>query len=210
MPPAAAQSSGNGSTRTRILEAALEVLIGEGPAKTSMTAIARRAGLSRQGLYLHFSSKDELTYAAARHQFEARHARAQAILASDRPITERLVSALTAVSEPIRRGTVSRAARFWQGYETPVMDRVVEMANGFEQAFVKLLADALASDGLGPRPSDARGCSAVELATVLSATARGLTLLPQPLSNKEYAELIRLAVIRLCAPAGRRSSAKAP
>ncbi len=200
MPPAAAQSGRNDSTRTRILEAALEILIRDGPAKASMAEVARRAGLSRQGLYIHFGSKDELTYAAARHAFEVAHANAQAILASRRPFTERLVGALAAKHPLAGNSTVSRAARFWQGYEAPVIDRIIEMSDGFDRSFIELLAGALESDGATAPPDGPRGASCGELATVLDATARGLALAAHPVSKKDQAELVRLAVTRLCAP----------
>ena len=200
MPPAAAQSGRNDSTRTRILEAALEILIRDGPAKASMAEVARRAGLSRQGLYIHFGSKDELTYAAARHAFEVAHANAQAILASRRPFTERLVGALAAKHPLAGNSTVSRAARFWQGYEAPVIDRIIEMSDGFDRSFIELLAGALESDGATAPPDGPRGASCGELATVLDATARGLALAAHPVSKKDQAELVRLAVTRLCGP----------
>ena len=200
MPATAAQSSRNNSTRTRILEAALEILSRDGPAKASMAEIARRAGLSRQGLYIHFSSKDDLTYAAARHAFEVQHANAQAMLVSRRPFTERLVGALMAEYASLYSGTRSRAARFWQGYDAPVIDRIIEMRNGFDRSFVELLAGALEADGAVSRPDGRHGNSFVELATVLVAAARGLSLSTHEISKKDRAELVRLAVTRLCAP----------
>ncbi len=202
LPATAAPSRENGSTRARILEAALDILVRDGPVRASMVDIARRAGLSRQGLYLHFDGKDDLTYQAARHAFEVAHADAQAILARRRPLTERLVGALMAEYASSRGGTGSRAARFWQGCEAPVIDRIIEMSNGFERAFVELLAGVLESDGAVSRPGDARGGDAcVELATVLVAAARGLALSTRDISQKDHAELLRLAVARLCAPA---------
>lgn len=50
-------------SRTRILAAALHIL-GE-QAEPSMGTIAARAGLSRQAVYLHFDSRDELLVAVA-------------------------------------------------------------------------------------------------------------------------------------------------
>ena len=200
MPATGDRSRENGSTRARILEAALEILSRDGPAKASMTDVARRAGLSRQGLYLHFRSMDELTYQAARHAFEHAHGNARAMLACERPVTERLVGALTAKHGPPHGGTTSRAARFWQGHEAPVIDRIVEMSKGFDEAFIDLLATALASAGRTLQPDDPRGGSFVELATVLDATAKGLTLSTRQISKKDHAALVRLAVTRLCAP----------
>ena len=200
MRPTAAQPGGNGSTRTRILEAALEILSRDGPAKASMTEIARRAGLSRQGLYIHFSSKDELTYAAARHAFEVQHANAHEMLASGRPFTERLVGALEAKHSPTRSPNVSRAARFWQGYEAPVIDRIIEMSDGFDRSFIALLTRALESDGAASLPDGPGGPSCGDLAALLDGTARGLALAAHPVASRDHAKLLRIAVTRLCAP----------
>ena len=200
MPAPGDRAREDGSRRTLILEAALDILSRDGPARASMTEIARRAGLSRQGLYLHFSSKDDLTYQAARHAFEVAHANARAMLDSGRPVTERLAGALAAKYAPLHRGATSRAARFWQGYEAPVIDRIIEMSDGFDKSFIELLARALESDGIALRTDGARDASFVALATVLDATARGLTVTAHRISKKDHLELVRLAVTRLCAP----------
>ena len=200
MPAPGDRAREDGTRRTLILEAALDILSRDGPARASITEIARRAGLSRQGLYLHFSSKDDLTYQAARHAFEVAHANAQAMLDSGRPVTERLAGALAAKYAPLHHGA-SRAARFWQGYEAPVIDRIIEMSDGFDKSFIELLARALESER--HRLADgARDASFVALATVLDATARGLTVTAHRISKKDHLELVRLAVTRLCAPSG--------
>src|SRR5258708_36742368 len=46
--------------RLAILEAATPVFLRYGYKKTSMDDLARAAGLSRQGLYLHFENKEAL------------------------------------------------------------------------------------------------------------------------------------------------------
>jgi AcrR family transcriptional regulator len=62
--------SGKGSKRTNgladsrrraLLDAALAVFSRYGYQKTSMDEVARSAQLSRQGLYLHFATKEELS-----------------------------------------------------------------------------------------------------------------------------------------------------
>ena len=199
MPAPGDRARENGSRRTLILEAALEVLSRDGPAKASMTEIARRAGVSRQGLYLHFSSKDDLTYQAARHAFEVAHADARAVLESGRPVMDRLAGALAAKYAPRHSGTTSRAARFWPGYEAPVIDRIIEMSDGFDKSFIELLAGALESAGIASRTDHTRG-TFVALATVLDATARGLTVAAHRISRKDHLELVQLAVTRLCEP----------
>ena len=59
-------SSENQTTRLRILTATLDLLQG-GSKSVRMSDIARTAGISRQALYLHFSTRAELLIAAARH-----------------------------------------------------------------------------------------------------------------------------------------------
>ena len=56
--------------RERILAAALEVFGRYGFRKASMDEIARSADISRQGLYLHFASKDALFRAAVSHELD--------------------------------------------------------------------------------------------------------------------------------------------
>jgi AcrR family transcriptional regulator len=67
---------------TAILEAAKGVFLRYGFKKTSMDDLARAAGLSRQGLYLHFATKDELFKAAVLHILQSSRAAAQAALAN--------------------------------------------------------------------------------------------------------------------------------
>ncbi len=50
--------------RQQILAAALEVFFKYGYKRVSMNEIAETAGISRPGLYLHFSSKEEVFRAA--------------------------------------------------------------------------------------------------------------------------------------------------
>lgn len=54
-------------TETRILTAARSLLEREGPAAVRMADIAKRAGISRQALYLHYPSRADLLIATTRH-----------------------------------------------------------------------------------------------------------------------------------------------
>jgi AcrR family transcriptional regulator len=58
-------------TRRRITEAAVELHGTVGPARTTMSAVAERAGVQRHTLYRHFPSEWELFGACARHFFAA-------------------------------------------------------------------------------------------------------------------------------------------
>lgn len=60
-------SSENSGTRNRILKASLELLEASQGQGVRMTDIARRAGISRQALYLHFSTRAELLIATTHY-----------------------------------------------------------------------------------------------------------------------------------------------
>src|SRR5262249_30377726 len=60
------------ATRRRITEAAVELHGTVGPARTTMSAVAERAGVQRQTLYRHFANEHELLSACSAH-FAALH-----------------------------------------------------------------------------------------------------------------------------------------
>ena len=55
------------STRQRIVEAAIELHGTVGPANTSLSAVARKAGVSRPTLYSHFPDEASLFHACTMH-----------------------------------------------------------------------------------------------------------------------------------------------
>jgi AcrR family transcriptional regulator len=59
--------STHSDTRTEILEAAWEILAGEEDATVPLEVIAKKAGVSRQALYLHFGGRAELLGALVTH-----------------------------------------------------------------------------------------------------------------------------------------------
>src|ERR1700727_971622 len=84
--------------RGAILEAATGVFLRYGFKKTSMDDLARAAGLSRQGLYLHFATKEALFKDAVLQLLDATRATARAALArEDVGIEDRLLDAFEAV-----------------------------------------------------------------------------------------------------------------
>src|SRR5687767_13308981 len=92
MSPPSGRSSDEGRKR-QVLEAALEVFLRFGFRKTSMDEVARAAQISRQGLYLHFSTKEELFRAAFRFAVDSALGDAKVALGASLPIAERLVRA---------------------------------------------------------------------------------------------------------------------
>ena len=61
------RSQQTASTRQRIVEAAIELHGTVGPAKTSLAAVARKAGVSRPTLYAHFPDEASLFRACTMH-----------------------------------------------------------------------------------------------------------------------------------------------
>jgi len=60
-----------GETRQRITEAAIELLGSVGPSRTTMSAVAERAGVERRTLYRHFPNEADLFEACSTHYFAA-------------------------------------------------------------------------------------------------------------------------------------------
>lgn len=80
-PDKAASPQGKAATQDRILQAAMSLFMRRGYARTSVTQIASKAGVSRAAVFWHFSDKDTLFRAAAKEFVEpfreglARHLR---------------------------------------------------------------------------------------------------------------------------------------
>ena len=60
-----------GETRLRITEAAIELHGTVGPSRTTLSAVAERAGVERRTLYRHFPNEAELFAACSTHYFAA-------------------------------------------------------------------------------------------------------------------------------------------
>ena len=58
-------------TRRRITEAAIELHGSVGPQRTTLSAVAARAGVERRTLYRHFPTEAELFAACSSHYFAA-------------------------------------------------------------------------------------------------------------------------------------------
>ena len=58
-----------GETRLRITEAAIELHGSVGPSRTTMSAVAERAGVERRTLYRHFPNEADLFAACSSHYF---------------------------------------------------------------------------------------------------------------------------------------------
>jgi AcrR family transcriptional regulator len=59
-----------GATRLRITEAAIDLHGSLGPSRTTMSAVAERAGVERRTLYRHFPTEADLFAACSTHYFD--------------------------------------------------------------------------------------------------------------------------------------------
>lgn len=178
-------------TRDLILEAAIPVVGQFGLKKTTALDLAKAAGLSKQGLYLHFSSKEELLAEAMKRYFDAGLRLTREAL--ERPnvsLHGRLVEALDAwfgrhlaTFHPTSLEIIEPGA---QG--SSEVDRV-------KRAYCKLLERAIAD---APEYGESgHGCTPAELSRVLFQF--GLTWKEGHASRAAFRETLKLCV-RACFP----------
>jgi AcrR family transcriptional regulator len=175
--------------RAALLAAAAEVFVRYGYRKASMDDVARAAGLSRQGLYLHFPTKEVLFREGVRMLIDRGLAGATAALGDmQRAPGERIVAAFDAMHGELIDGMV-RAH----------MDELIEASTRLvgdlvcaqEQGFHALLVATIEREGLAAGVG-----SAVELADTLDAVSHGIKR--QAGSRAEYLTRMRTAVRFLC------------
>lgn len=191
----AAEFRGAPDPRKRVLlEAALEVFARHGYRKTSMEDVAQTAGVSRQGLYLHFPTKEDLFRAAVCHLLRRSHAAVVAILeAEGESLEQRLVKAF---DEWVGRYVEARGAEVDDLVHAcrTLLGNAVDYANA---CFSAEVTKALSQAGLAGA-YERRGLRADQIASILRATAEGLKTLTD--SREGFIEQMRIAVNALCVP----------
>jgi AcrR family transcriptional regulator len=180
---------GEKDKRAEVLDAALRVFARYGFKKTSMDEVARAARLSRQGLYLHFDSKEALFRATVAHVLEGSLAAARAALADEgKSDGERLLGAFEAM-HALTVGTLE------QEHLAELLETSKQLVGGAvedaERAFADEIARALSTAGAARAWSDV-GLSARDLASCLMAMSMGLKHEVQ--SRAEYLKRMRVAV----------------
>jgi AcrR family transcriptional regulator len=179
--------------RAAILEAATGVFQRYGYKKTSMDDVARAADLSRQGLYLHFATKDQLFKAVVQQVIDRNRRASRAALArEDLDLAQRILGAFEAVHG---------FAVGQQGSEH--MDELLATAGQLlgpvvaaqERDLVADVARVLADGGVADSWA-AAGASAPDLAEHLYATSSGLKHCAA--TRAEYHERMGLAVRMVC------------
>ncbi|MFE5998839.1 TetR/AcrR family transcriptional regulator [Streptomyces sp. NPDC056454] len=143
-----------------ILDAALRVFLRFGYRRSSMDEVARGANLSRQGLYLHFSSKQALFHATIERMIgQVRTATLTALEREDADLTQRLADAMAALhgsAAGADRDVVGELLAAAADVSGPLLDRLHDNV-------VDRVADLLRDSGVEDAWRDA-GLNAVDLA----------------------------------------------
>lgn len=182
------------SRRSRLLEAALGVFLRYGYKKTSMDEVARAADLSRQGLYLHFATKEELFRATV--EMALRRALDDA--------AARLRDPELSIEQKLIRGFdewLGRYVGMMQGHDVAELIELRDTLLGpmfteYEQQFSEAVTRAIRGSGL-PAAYKASGLTARQLADTLHATAVGLK--HTCTSRAAFVESFTIAVRAFCA-----------
>ncbi len=188
------------SRHAAVLDAAIGVFARYGFRKASMDEVARAAGVSRQGLYLQFSNKEELFRRALAHSLNGRLGAAiDALARSDQTLESRLIAAcdewsgryvwsMGADASDLMCASTSLAGATLSRYEAE-----------FEQAIAAAIADSPLSD-----ECKHAGHCALDFARALHATARGLK--QSSGTRQEFIKGMTVAARMFCAPLNKRSS----
>jgi AcrR family transcriptional regulator len=177
-----------------LLDAAVAVFTRYGYRKTSMEEVARAAQISRQGLYLYFSTKEDLFRAAVKHALDGSLQAVTAVLREGSLALEpKLVRAFDEWVGKYVGMAGTGAADLAEATHTLVGPMVAE----HEARFAEALARSISASGLvaAYRPA---GLTARQLADTLIATARGFKYGAG--SRDAFVRGMTVAVRALCAP----------
>jgi AcrR family transcriptional regulator len=134
------------ATRRRITEAAVELHGSVGPARTTISAVADRAGVQRQTVYRHFPTEGELFAACSQHFYEGNPWPDPALWRAIADPAERLATALDELY-----AYYERTESMWTNVlrDETLVDSVASALTAF-WAYLDEAADALAA-GWGAR-----------------------------------------------------------
>lgn len=192
--PAPLPSDQEDLRRRRLLEAALATFLRYGFRKTSMEEVARAAGLSRQGLYLHFPTKDDLFGEVVRHELSTGLEAARAQLREGGAVLEARL--LGAFDTWLGRYVGALGGDLADLHEAIAQYGAVIAAH--DEQFADAVARALRGSPIAALHKGA-GLSARQLADTLVAAARGLKHCA--MTRSEFRERMTIAIRALCAPA---------
>jgi AcrR family transcriptional regulator len=185
-----------------LLDAAVSVFARFGFRKASMDDVAGAAGVSRQGLYLVFSNKEELFRRALEHSLNHQLSGAVAALARvEDDLESRLVAACMQWCGRFEGSTGSDAS--------DLMCASTALAGGtlarYESQFEAALASAISASPLAATCAGA-DLDPTDLARSLHAAARGLKEISK--TQQEFAAGATALVRMICLPLKPRSKPK--
>ena len=158
--------------REAILVAATTAFLRYGFKKTSMDDIARAAGVSRQGLYLYFDTKDLLFREALQHLVSHLISAARAAAEDGNlSLRDRLLGAFEAVHcSAFHNASREDALELLQSAQSAAGALLVQL----ERDLMGIAAALLAEAGVADRWEEA-GVTVAELSEQLLMTAKGIT-----------------------------------
>jgi AcrR family transcriptional regulator len=191
-PGAASEPS---ARRAEILDTATGVFVRYGYKKTSMDDVARAAGLSRQGLYLHFANKADL-FRAVVGQFteRARVERREVLARKSVDLEPRLLDAFV-----VTHGT-QVGSEHLQELVDSTEELVGDVLQESEERLVEDVTRAIREEPVAARWKHV-GISATELADLLASASAGIKHVAK--SPAEYRRRMAVAVRLVCRAAPR-------
>jgi AcrR family transcriptional regulator len=176
-----------------ILNAATSAFLRYGFRKTSMDDVARSAGFSRQGLYLHFANKELLFAGVVEHLVGATLRAARSAMSDEgEPIGDRLHNAFLAM---FSLGEKHGGTANFNELLATAAELVPEALERLEVELTHALASALKSSGVVERWK-ALHLTPRALAENLLAASNGLK--HARVSSETYGERMRIAVAITC------------
>ncbi len=185
--PAATAASRSASAGT-ILAAAAEEFLASGYRRTSMEAIAARAGLARQTLYLHFSSKEEVFRESVASLHESYLSRAEAAAEGDMPAEAALREAIQAKVDTYSAVVFSPHGEELMDVQSRLCGEIVERSHGrYRTALESILSGA---DRRGEIALAANGLTAAAASELLYDWIAGILRADRQLSDRAYARRV--------------------
>jgi TetR/AcrR family transcriptional regulator, regulator of autoinduction and epiphytic fitness len=173
-----------------ILEAAIAVFGRLGFKKTSVDDLAAAAGISKQGLYLHFSSKEAVFLAALQKYLDDSLCSVQQELASpNRSLLDRLTRAMDAWFGRHLATFTPESFDVIEASKLLALDRIKEYESAFQAKLTKALADS-------PEFKAKNVCTPREVTGVLLRC--GLTWKSCHLSRAEFMKEMKVCIRACC------------
>lgn len=184
----------NDARRESLLQAAIGVFLRYGYKKTSMDDLARAADLSRQGLYLHFATKEALFKEAVVYLTrQSRVTMRAALKRDDLAIEERLLGAFVGLHSHVAGSGMSR--ELMDELFLTATQLVGPVIDELDRTVIADLTQFLQSSGIAAEWK-ASALTAGDLAQHLYAASHGIK--HQARTPAEYKERMRVAVRIVC------------